>query len=196
MENRASHRGERALARRRVDEAVAWEHEVSGGTYGAPRIRHALTRAGVDVGVRAVAASMRRLGLTGLSTRPRPARRGGRAPVAHEDHCARQWDPGGLDRVRITDFLPTCDAPTAGSTCVPCAMCTHAVSWVAPWASSIRRALVIAALDLAAATRGALPAGVVPRADRGTQFTSQKAGSLHPRRARYRVDGAGRSVLG
>ena len=50
--------------RRRVDEAVAWEYEVSGGTYGAPRIRHALMR----VGVRAVAASMRRLGLTGLNT--------------------------------------------------------------------------------------------------------------------------------
>ena len=80
MENRASHRGERALARRRLDEAVAWEHEVSGGTYGAPRIRHALMRAGVDVGVRAVAhcylagVSTRRmdklvktLGITGLS---------------------------------------------------------------------------------------------------------------------------------
>ena len=61
--NRAPQRGERASARRRLDEAVAWEHEVSGGTYGAPRIRHALTRAGVDVGVRAVAASMRRQGL-------------------------------------------------------------------------------------------------------------------------------------
>ena len=48
--NRAPQRGERALVRRRLDEAVAWEHEVSGGTYGAPRIRHALTRAGVDVG--------------------------------------------------------------------------------------------------------------------------------------------------
>lgn len=70
-------RGERALAGRRVDEAVAWEHEVSGGTYGAPRIRHALMRGGVDVGVRAVTTSMRRLGPTGLNTRPRPARRGG-----------------------------------------------------------------------------------------------------------------------
>ena len=67
-------RGGRALAGRRVDEAVAWEHEVSGGTYGAPRICHALTRGSVDVGVRAVAQSMRRLGLTGRSTRPRPAR--------------------------------------------------------------------------------------------------------------------------
>ena len=32
--NRAPQRGKRASARRRVDEAVAWEHEVSGGTYG------------------------------------------------------------------------------------------------------------------------------------------------------------------
>ena len=50
-----------------------------------------LWRAGVDVGVRAVAASMRRQGLTGLNTRPRPSRRGGRGPVAHEDHCAQGW---------------------------------------------------------------------------------------------------------
>ena len=90
--------------RRRLDEAVAWEHEVSGGTYGAPRIRHALTRGGVDVGARAVAASMRRLGRTSLNARPRPAGRGGWVPVVHEDHCARQWDHGGLDRVWITDF--------------------------------------------------------------------------------------------
>ena len=48
--SRASHRGERALVRRRLDEAVAWEYEVSGGTYGAPRISHALMRAGVGVG--------------------------------------------------------------------------------------------------------------------------------------------------
>ena len=61
--NRASHRGERALARRRLDEAVAWEHEVSGGTYGAPRIRHALTRAGVDVGgLRLVLLTLREAG--------------------------------------------------------------------------------------------------------------------------------------
>ena len=104
--SRAPQRGRRASARRRLDEAVAWEHEVSGGTYGAPRIRHALARAGVDVGVRAVAASMRRQGLSGLNTHPRPARRGGRGPVAHEDHCARQWDQGALDRVWITDHLP------------------------------------------------------------------------------------------
>ena len=113
VENRASHRGERALVRRRLDEAVAWEHEVSGGTYGAPRIRHALTRAGVDVGVRAVAASMRRQGLSGLNTHPRPAKRG-RGPVAHEDHCGRQWDQGALDRVWITDFTGSSELSVGG----------------------------------------------------------------------------------
>ena len=102
VKNRASHRGQRALVRRRLDEAVAREHEVSGGTYGAPRIRHALTRAWMWG--RAGTASMRRQGLTGLNTHPRPARRGGRGPVSHEDHCARQWDQGALDRVWIPDF--------------------------------------------------------------------------------------------
>ena len=28
----------------------------------------------------------------------------GGGPVAHEDHCARQWDQDATDRVRITDF--------------------------------------------------------------------------------------------
>ena len=76
--------------------------EVWGSTYGAARIQCALTRGGVDVGVRAVVQSMRRLGLTGLHARPHHSKRGG--PVAHEDHCARQWDQDATDRVRITDF--------------------------------------------------------------------------------------------
>ena len=53
-------------------------------------------------------------------------------------------------------------------------MRTHVESWDTPWASSTTRGLVITALDMAAATRGGFPAGVVPDADRGTQFTSQK----------------------
>ena len=171
--NRAPQRGKRASARRRLDEAVAWEHEVSGGTYGAPRIRHALTRAGVDVGVRAIAASMRRQGLTGLNTHPRPARRGrrGRWPMritAPASGTKAPWTGCG------SRTLPTCAAPKAGSTCAPCAMRTRVECSDTPWASSTTHALVITALDMAATTRGAFPAGVVLHADRGTQFTSQK----------------------
>ena len=76
--SRVGQRAQRAVARRRLDEAVAWEYQVSGGTYGAARIQCALTRGGVDVGVRAVAQSMRRLGLTGLHARSHHSKRGGR----------------------------------------------------------------------------------------------------------------------
>jgi len=48
--SRVGQHAQRAVARRRLDEAVAWEYEVSGGTYGAPRIQCALRRGGVDVG--------------------------------------------------------------------------------------------------------------------------------------------------
>ena len=165
-------RGERALVRRGLDEAVAWEHEVSGGTYGAPRIRHALTRAGVDVGVRAVAASMRRQGLSGLNTHPRP-KRGGRGPVAHEDHCARQWDHGALDRVWITDF--TYLRCAQGWVYLCAARDAHSRR-VLGYAMGEQQStdLVITALDMAATTRGGFPTGVVLHTDRGTQFTSQK----------------------
>ena len=104
--------GASALVRRRLDEAVAWEHEVSGGTYGPPCVRHALTRAGVDVGVRAVAASMRRQGLTGLNTHPRPSRRGGRGPVAHEGSLrppvGSRWSGPGVDHGLYRLFRVEC----------------------------------------------------------------------------------------
>ena len=63
-----------------------------------------LWRARAWMWVCGLAASMRRQGLLGLNTHPRPSRRGGRGPVAHEDHCGRQWDQGALDRVWITDL--------------------------------------------------------------------------------------------
>ena len=171
--NRAPQRGQRALAHRRLDEAVAWEHEVSGGTYGAPRIRHALIRAGVDVGVRAVTASMRRQGLSGLNTHPRPARRAGRAPVAHEDHCVRRWDHGALDRVWITDLTYL---RCAQGWVYLCAVRDAHSCRVLGYAMGEQQStdLVITALDMAATTRGTFPAGVVLHADRGTQFTSEK----------------------
>ena len=175
--NRASHRGERALVRRRLDEAVAWEHEVSGGTYGAPRIRYALARAGV----------------TGLNTHPRPARRGGRGPVAHEDHCARQWDQGALDRVWITDFTYL---RCAQGWVYLCAVRDAHSRRVLGYAMGEQQStdLVITALDMAATTRGGFPTGVVLHADRGTQFTSEKL-AAYMRVVKGRVS-MGRILLG
>lgn len=114
--------------RRRLDEAVTWEREVSGGTYEAPRIRHALMRADVDVGVRAVTASMRRQCLTCPNVHWRPTRRG-----LHSSRVLGRamGEQQSADRV-------------------------------------------ITALDMAATTRGTVPAGGVLHTDRGTQFTSEK----------------------
>ena len=154
--NHVGQRPQRAVARRHLDEAVTWEYEVSVGTYGAPRIRHALMRAGVDVGVRAVAASMRHQGLTGLHARPRPAKRGERRPMAHETTA-----PASGTKALLTACgsrtLPTCAARKAGSTCAPCAMRTRVECSDTPWASSTTHALVITALDMAATTRGGFP---------------------------------------
>lgn len=133
--NRVGQHVQHAAARQRLDEAVAWEHEVSVDTYETPRIQCALTHGGVDVGVRAVAASMRRLGLTSLHARPRPAKRGGRPlwPM-------RTTAPTSGTKARLTACgsrtLPTCAARTAGSTCAPCARHTRAECSDRPWASS------------------------------------------------------------
>ena len=48
--SRAAHRGQCTSARRCLDKVVAWEHEISRGTYGAPRIHRALQLGGVYVG--------------------------------------------------------------------------------------------------------------------------------------------------
>lgn len=166
-------RAQRAVARQRLDEAMAWEYEVSGGTYRISRISHALTRAGVDVGVRAVAASMRRLGLTGLHSRPRPAKHKGRGSVAHEDRCARQWDQGATDRVWIMDSTyRRCAQDWVYLRAVRDVHSRRVLGYAMGEQQSTD--LVITALDMAATTRGTFPTGVVLNADRGTQFTSQK----------------------
>ena len=93
--------------------------------------------------------------------------------MAHEDHCARQWDQGALDRVWITDFTYL---RCAQGWVYLCAVRDAHSRRVLGYAMGEQQStdLVITALDMAATTRGTFPAGVVLHADRGTQFTSQK----------------------
>ena len=93
--------------------------------------------------------------------------------MAHEDHCARQWDQGALDRVWITDFTYL---RCAQGWVYLCAVRDAHSRRVLGYAMGEQQStdLVITALDMAATTRGAFPAGIVLHADRGTQFTSQK----------------------
>ena len=128
---------------------------------------------GSDVDYGEDRASMRCLGLTGLNTHPRPVRCGGRPLVVHEDHCASQWDHGALDRVWITDLTYL---RCAQGWVYLCAVRDAHSRRVLGYAMGEQQStdLVITALDMATATRGAFPAGVVLHADRGTQFTSEK----------------------
>ena len=123
--------------------------------------------------MRAVAASMRRQGLTGLNMHPRPVGCGGGGPMAHEAHCARQWDQGTIDRVWITDFTYL---RCAKGWVYLCAVRDAHSRRVLGYAMGKQQStdLVITALDMAAATRGTFPARVVLHADRGIQLTSQK----------------------
>ena len=68
---------------------------------------------------------------------------------------------------------PTCGARKAGSTCaVRDAHSRRVLGYAMGEQQSTN--LAITALDMAAATRGGFPTGVVLHADRGTQLTSQK----------------------
>lgn len=172
---RAGARARRSEQRRELDRVVAWEFDRSGRTYGAPRIATVLRRAGEKVGVRAVAASMRRQGLEAVSTRQfrqAGAKRGSEVGD-HRDHCQRVWDKGGLDRVWVTDFTYL----RCGEGWVYLCVVRDAHSRrVLGWATSSRQDTdtLIRALDMARERRGRMPVGVVLHADRGCQFTSRQ----------------------
>ena len=122
--------------------------------------------------MRAVAASMRRQGLTGLNTHPRPARRGGR-PLWPMRITVRA---GGIKAPWIgcgSRTLPICGARKAGSTCAPCVMRTRVECSDTPWVSS--KALTWSSPRSTWPLPPVAPSPqVVLHADRGTQFTSEK----------------------
>lgn len=148
------------------------------------RIQCALVCGGVHVGVRAVAASMRRRGLRGLHARPRQSKRGGRPPVTYEDRCARQWDQGALDRVWTTDFTYL---HCAQGWVYLCAVRDVHSRRVLGYAMGEQQStdLVITALDMAATTRGGLAHGVVLHAENRVLLPAYLH---HPRPGRH-LDG-------
>ncbi|WP_391484516.1 IS3 family transposase [Actinomyces urogenitalis] len=102
---RGARRRARAAGRRELDRLVAWELTRSNQAYGAGRITVALRRSGARVGVKAVAASMRRQGLSAVSTRQLCRPEGTEREIDdHEDRCRRQWDTGEVDKVWVTGF--------------------------------------------------------------------------------------------
>ena len=168
------HRRVRELEKENEFVGKASASEVWGGTYGAARIQCALTRGGVDVGVRAVAASIAPPGPDRITC----------APASQQARWAvglwpmRTTAPASGTKARLTACvsrtLPTCGARKAGSTCAPCAMRTRAECSDRPWVSGRAPTWSSPRSTWPLPPAAASPAGVVLHADRGTQFTSQK----------------------
>lgn len=158
-------------------EAIRTVHAASRGTYGSPRIHAALRRAGWPVNRKRVARLMREAGLVGVHRRRIVSPAAGpthRSMTTAPDLVRRHFQRDGPDRLWVADIteLPTAAGPLYLAAILD-AFSRRVVGWAA--ADHMRTSLVIAALDIALATR--TPAtGLIHHSDRGTQYTSVALG--------------------
>lgn len=144
-------------------------HDMSRGTYGAPRV-HAELRLGMGIrcGRKRIARLMREDGLQGICHWRKRAHIP--APATHDDLVKRQFHADGPDRLWFTDITQH----RASDGWVYC--CAVMDAWsrkIVGWAIAdrIRTELVIDALDMARWQRRPVP-GTILHADRGSQYTS------------------------
>lgn len=162
-----------AVRRAELDGRVAAFHKASDGTYGAPRILADLRDDGETVSRKTVAASLRRQGLAGISPRtfaPATTVVDLDAPPI-PDLVKRRFDAGRLDAVWTSDITYL---RTGEGWLYLCAVrdghSRRAIGWAID--EHLHTDLVEAAVQMAVAMRGQLPAQVVFHADRGCQYTS------------------------
>ena len=157
-------------------DAIRTVHAASRGTYGAPRVHAALRLAGWPVNRKRVARLMRLEGLAGIHRRRFrvPGRTALRSGTVAPDLVRRHFRSGGPDRLWVADIteLPTATGPLYLAAILD-AFSRRVVGWAL--AEHMKTSLVIAALDIALATR--TPAtGLIHHSDRGTQYTSVALG--------------------
>ena len=158
-------------------------HELSRGTYGAPRIHAELVSLGTPVSRKRVARLMREAGLQGASRRRwttttvrdkkvRPA----------PDLVERNFTAESRDRLWVADitYIPTWSGFLYLAVVVD-AWSRRVVGW--SMATHLRTELVLEALNMALQQRR--PQGVIHHSDQGTQYTSIAFG-LRCREARVR----------
>ena len=104
-------------------------HEVSGGTYGAPRVHAELMAGGCRVSRNRVARLMREAGLAGVSRR-----RGMRTTRVDQSHCVvpdrveRQFQADAPDRLWVAD-VTSCRPGRGSCTWPSCSTCSAAGWW-------------------------------------------------------------------
>ena len=161
------------LRRERLDVAVRTCFEDSGGTYGSPRVHARLRRDGLAVSKKSVEASMARQGLRARSRRRRRGlTRADKTAAVAPDLLRRDFTAKRPDQRWVGDFkqIPTGEGPVFLATVEDLysrRMLGFATSDRHPTAE-----LAVAALNMAAATRGGHVAGVIFHTDRGSQYTS------------------------
>ncbi|MYA26341.1 MAG: IS3 family transposase [Acidimicrobiales bacterium] len=157
--------------RAELDAAVKECFDGSDGTYGSPRIRVQLRRAGRAVSRKSVEASMSRQGLV---ARPKKRRRPADAnsEAAPEDLIERDFTAPAPDQRWVGDFkeIPTPEGKVHLATVID--LYSRRVVGFATSNSHPTAALAQAAVEMAVATRGGDVAGVIFHTDKGTQYTA------------------------
>ncbi|WP_420609180.1 IS3 family transposase [Candidatus Poriferisodalis sp.] len=157
--------------RAELDAAVLACFEDSEGTYGSPRIRVQLRRAGRAVSKKSVEASMARQGLVARPTKRRRSRTDDR-DAAPEDLIGRDFTADAADRRWVGDFkeIPTGEGKVHLATVMD--LFSRRVVGFATSNSYPTAQLAQAAVDMAVATRGGDVTGVIFHTDKGTQYTA------------------------
>ena len=153
-----------------LTEIIIGVHADSRGSYGVRRVHAELTLGhGICVGREAVERLMRRVGIQGISGRPRYRRVPNVATA--EDRVQRQFERDGRDQLWVTDIT---EHPTREGK-VYCAVVLDAFSRrVVGWSidSQPTASLVTNALGMAIEQRRPQDGRTVIHSDQGTQFTS------------------------
>ncbi len=163
----------REVLRQQLADAVKGVFTQSGGTYGSPKIWITLVRQGWRVSVNTVAKLMAELGLVARKVRHRRGlTRPGRRPAA-PDHVKRDFTAEGPDLVWCGDMteIETGEGMLYLATVIDLfsrrllgyAMGEHHDA-----------GLVVAALNMAAATHGGDVRGVIFHSDRGSEYGSRR----------------------
>lgn len=145
-------------------------HEMSDGTYGAPRIRAELADVdGRKIAIRRIARLMREAGIAGVSRRRFCVTTTRDGSPAKPDLVERKFEANGPNKLWVADitYIPTW-AGFLFLAVVIDVWSRRVVGW--SMANHLKTDLVLAALDTAVAQRQ--PSGVIHHSDHGTQYTS------------------------
>lgn len=165
----------RELRRQRLADEVKELFDESGGTYGSPKIFILLVRKGWRVSVNTVARLMAELGLVARVVKHRRGlTRQGKRPAA-PDFVKRDFTAEEPDLVWVGDMTEI--VTTEGKLYLATVIDLFSRRLLG-YAMDVHHDadLVVAALHMAAATRGGDVRGVIFHSDRGSEYTSRKFG--------------------